>query len=139
MELFRVTFDPLHGGHLDYFEAAKAECDHLICIINNDEQRLVKGGPTLFSQDERMRINGALRCIDEVVLSIDMDTSVSKTLAMIKMQLGYSHVIFFNSGDRGYDNQNYSELLVCKGLGIEIRFLDLPKTNSSSLLKQKLA
>ena len=36
------------------------------------------------NQNERMQIVKALRCVDEVVLSIDTDRTVCKTLEMLK-------------------------------------------------------
>lgn len=35
-------FNPLHGGHLDMIEAAAKMGDHLIVIVNNDKQQLLK-------------------------------------------------------------------------------------------------
>lgn len=37
-------FSPLHGGHLDLIEGAKALGDRLIVIVNNDKQQLIKRG-----------------------------------------------------------------------------------------------
>ena len=36
-------FNPLHKGHIEYFHKAKAEGDYLFIIVNNDQQRLLKG------------------------------------------------------------------------------------------------
>ena len=36
-------FNPLHKGHLDLFEKAKEIGDLLIVIVNNDNQRSLKG------------------------------------------------------------------------------------------------
>ena len=35
-------FNPLHKGHLAYFNYAKALCDELFVIVNSDHQRELK-------------------------------------------------------------------------------------------------
>ena len=40
-------FNPLHIGHIDYFENAKKGFDKLIVIVNNDFQRKLKGSKEL--------------------------------------------------------------------------------------------
>jgi len=36
-------FNPIHKGHLEYFNNAKAMADELFVILNNDYQRTLKG------------------------------------------------------------------------------------------------
>ena len=36
-------FNPIHKGHIEYFNNAKALGDYLIVIVNNDKQRALKG------------------------------------------------------------------------------------------------
>ena len=36
-------FNPIHKGHLEYFNNAKAMADQLFVIVNNDHQRELKG------------------------------------------------------------------------------------------------
>ena len=36
-------FNPIHKGHLEYFNNAKALADELFVIVNNDHQRALKG------------------------------------------------------------------------------------------------
>ena len=36
-------FNPIHKGHLEYFNNAKAMADELFVIVNNDHQRVLKG------------------------------------------------------------------------------------------------
>lgn len=105
-------FNPLHKGHVEYMEKAKALGDKLVVIVNNDRQRALKGSKEFMDEQERMIIVRALRCVDEVVLSIDEDSSVSKTLEMIKPD------IFAKGGDRF--NSEIPEAKVCERLGIEM-------------------
>ena len=87
-------FDPLHVGHLEFLELAKKLGDNLIVIINNNLQAELKKGSTFMDEKDRMEIVAALRCVDEVFLSIDTDKSVCKSLERIKPD------IFANGGDR---------------------------------------
>ena len=36
-------FNPIHKGHIEYFNNAKAQADELFVIVNNDHQRALKG------------------------------------------------------------------------------------------------
>ena len=103
-------FNPLHKGHVEYLEKAKSLGDKLVVILNNDYQRALKGSKEFMSQEERMVILKALRCVDEVVLSIDMDPTVCKSLEMIKPD------IFAKGGDRFASEIPEAE--VCNRLGI---------------------
>ena len=87
-------FDPIHVGHLEFLELAKKLGDNLIVIINNNLQAELKKGSTFMDEKDRMEIVAALRCVDEVFLSIDNDKSVCKSLERIKPD------IFANGGDR---------------------------------------
>ncbi|MGH9858195.1 MAG: adenylyltransferase/cytidyltransferase family protein, partial [Acidobacteriota bacterium] len=73
-------FNPLHGGHLDMIEAAATMGDKLAVIINNDQQQILKKGKVILDEMNRMRLISALRAVDEVVLSVDTDPPVIKTL-----------------------------------------------------------
>ena len=50
-------FNPIHKGHLEYFNNAKALCDELFVIVNNDHQRKLKGSKEFQKEDERMIAN----------------------------------------------------------------------------------
>ena len=105
-------FDPLHVGHLEYFEKAKDLGDKLIVLVNNDKQAINKKGYVFMPCEDRMRIVSALSVVDEVVKVIDEDNSVSKTLAMVKPD------IFAKGGDRYI--YEIPEAEVCKKYGIKI-------------------
>lgn len=105
-------FNPIHKGHIAYLEAARELGDSLIVIVNNDKQVKLKGTVPFMDENERMVIVKALSCVDEVVLSIDEDLSVSQTLISIMP------FIFANGGDVSYDR--IRELDVCDEYGIRI-------------------
>lgn len=114
-------FDPIHVGHLEYFKYAKKLGDYLVVIVNNDHQCSLKKGKAFMAEEDRMAIVGAIKGVDEVVLSIDDDRTVCKTLEMINPD------IFANGGDRS--NKEIPESKVCReyniklvdGLGSKIR------------------
>lgn len=105
-------FNPLHKGHVEYLEKARTLGDKLIVIVNSDHQRALKGSKEFMDQEERMMIVKALRCVDEVVLSIDQDGTVCKTLEMIKPD------VFAKGGDRFAGEIPEGE--VCNRLGIDM-------------------
>ena len=105
-------FDPLHVGHLECLKLARELGDKLIVIINNDLQAKLKKGKSFMSQEDRMKIVGALACVDEVFLSIDNDKTQCESLKYLKPN------IFAKGGDRMTDE--IPEAKVCSDLGIKI-------------------
>ncbi len=124
-------FNPLHKGHLKLLQDAKALGDYLIVIVNNDHQVALKGSKVFMDQYERMAIVQALRCVDHVVLSVDMDRTVCETLAMIRPH------IFAKGGDSTVDN--IPELAVCTEYNIALQLnCGGDKIQSSSWLKNAI-
>ena len=93
-------FNPLHGGHLDYIEAAKELGDHLIVAVNNDKAQMIKKGKIVLDEDNRMRLMRSLRDVDEVVLSVDEDLGQALTLRKIRDMYPDDELICANGGDR---------------------------------------
>ena len=87
-------FDPLHVGHLEYFQLAKQLGDKLYVIVNNDVQAVLKKQTFFMNENDRLEIIKSLSIVDNAILSIDQDKSVSKTLEKIKPD------IFGNGGDQ---------------------------------------
>ena len=105
-------FDPIHVGHLEYLKMAKSLGDKLVVIINSDYQAGLKKGKSFMSEEDRLEIVQALRCVDEVFLSIDKDKSVCKSLEHLKPD------IFANGGDRSLEE--IPETAVMKKYNIEM-------------------
>jgi len=108
-------FDPLHIGHIEYFQLAKnlaGEDGTLTVILNNDEQTLSKKGKVFMIQEERKKLIKSIRFVDEVYISIDTDGSVCKSLQAIMPN------IFANGGDR-YQGE-VPETKTCEELGIKM-------------------
>ena len=57
-------FNPLHKGHIEYFKLSKKIGDFLLVIINNDNQRKLKGSKKFMDQDEREIIISNLSLVD---------------------------------------------------------------------------
>src|SRR5687768_2862190 len=59
------TFDLLHVGHINILERSKGLCDYLVVGVSTDALNLSKKGVApVYSQEERLRIVGALRVVD---------------------------------------------------------------------------
>ena len=100
-------FNPLHVGHLDYMEAAKALADKLIVIVNSDYQVTLKASTPFMREQDRIRIIKSLKAVDKVYLSTDRDGSVLETLKHILVQNqanGRNSFLFCNGGDRSGAN-----------------------------------
>ena len=105
-------FDPLHVGHLENISLAKKLGDHLIVIINNDKQAILKKGDSFMKEEDRMKIISSLKDVDEVVLSVDKDLTVCRTLEKVNPD------IFAKGGDRTVGE--IPESRMCEELGIDI-------------------
>jgi len=130
-------FNPLHMGHIELMERAKKLGDILVVIVNNDEQVRVKGSISFMSEQERMRIIKGLKYPDEVILSVDKDSSVARSLELVcKMYPG--KIFFAKGGDRNISNIPESEKIVCEKFGIEVINNVGEKIQSSSWLLKKI-
>lgn len=112
-------FNPLHKGHIEYFNHAKAAGDELIVIVNSDYQRALKGSKEFQLEDERMFIVSNIKSVDRVFLSIDKDRTVCESIRKVHSELSTRyHLAFANGGDQ--NNQSIPEAPICLELGIEL-------------------
>lgn len=132
-------FNPLHGGHLDMIEAAAKLGDHLIVIVNNDKQQVLKKGKIILDEKNRLRLMRALKGVDQVVLSVDEDPTIIKTLEMVAEQHPGDELIFANGGDRD-SAKEVPEAEVCERYGIEMIFDagGIEKADSSTRINQAM-
>jgi cytidyltransferase-like protein len=105
-------FDPIHVGHLELIEKAKALGDELVVIINNDKQAVLKKGKAFMPENERVKIVNSIKGVDEVFLSIDEGKSACKSLEAVKPD------IFANGGDR--HQGEIPEAEICRNLNIKM-------------------
>jgi D-beta-D-heptose 7-phosphate kinase/D-beta-D-heptose 1-phosphate adenosyltransferase len=129
-------FNPLHKGHLEYFNNAKPLCDELFVIVNNDYQRELKGSKPFQDEEERMLIVSNITAVDKAILSIDQDRTVCQTIAKIAEDYGeYYELGFANGGDQ--NNDTIPERPICKQKGVQLIDGLGDKIQSSSWLLKK--
>ena len=129
-------FNPLHKGHLELFEKAKAAGDELWVIINSDLQRELKGSKEFMLEDERLLIVSAIEIVDKAFISIDKDKTQCATLGDLADRFsGEFELYFANGGDQ--NNDSIPEAPVCKVNGILLLEGLGDKIQSSSWLLKK--
>jgi D-beta-D-heptose 7-phosphate kinase/D-beta-D-heptose 1-phosphate adenosyltransferase len=112
-------FNPIHKGHLEYFNHAKALCDELFVIVNNDHQRALKGSKEFQKEDERMIIVSNIKAVDKAILSIDQDRTVCETIRMIANKYGEDYeMAFANGGDQ--NNDTIPERPICEEMNLAL-------------------
>jgi cytidyltransferase-like protein len=114
-------FNPLHGGHLDMIEGAKNLGDRLIVIVNNDIQQVIKKDKIILPEENRARVLSALRNVDEVIIALDDDPTVIKSLKSIADKYPNDELIFANGGDRDSEKA-IPEGVICRKHNIEMIF-----------------
>ena len=129
-------FNPIHKGHLEYFNNAKALCDELFVIVNNDQQREIKGSKEFQKEDERMIIVSNIKAVDKAILSIDQDRTVCETIRMIANEYGSDYELgFANGGDQ--NNDTIPERPICEEMNVALIDGLGDKIQSSSWLLKK--
>ena len=129
-------FNPIHKGHLEYFQNAKKLADVLFVIVNNDHQRALKQSKEFQLEEERMLIVSSLKPVDKAVLSIDKDRTVCETIASIANEYGQEYdLAFANGGDQ--NNNTIPERPICEKMGITLLDGLGDKIQSSSWLLKK--
>ena len=130
-------FNPIHKGHLEYFNNAKALADKLFVIVNNDFQRALKGSKEFQDENERMIIVSNIKVVDKAILSIDTDRTVCKTIESIAEQFGSEFDLgFANGGDQ--NNDTIPERDICEKNSVALTDGLGDKIQSSSWLLKKL-
>jgi len=129
-------FNPIHKGHLEYFQNAKELADVLFVIVNSDHQRALKQSKEFQLEDERMLIVSSLKPVDKAILSIDKDRTVCETIASIAKDYGQEYdLAFANGGDQ--NNNTIPERPICEKMGIALLDGLGDKIQSSSWLLKK--
>ena len=130
-------FNPIHKGHLEYFNNAKAQADKLFVIVNNDFQRELKGSREFQDENERMIIISNIKATDKAILSIDTDRTVCKTIESIAIDFGSEFDLgFANGGDQ--NNDTIPEKTMCEKMNVALIDGLGDKIQSSSWLLKKL-
>ena len=91
-------FDPIHSGHIAYFERAKDLSNYLVVGLNTNEWLTRKKGQYFLPWIERAEIIRHLDMVDAVVSWEDDDDSACGAIAKC-LEIS-EKVIFCNGGDR---------------------------------------
>ncbi len=129
-------FNPLHKGHLELFEKAKASVNQLWVIVNSDLQRELKGSKEFMDENERLMIVSAIGIVDKALISIDKDKTQCATLSDLADKYSSEYELYFaNGGDQ--NNDSIPEVSVCREKGIGLLEGLGDKIQSSSWLLKK--
>tara|TARA_Y100000385_G_scaffold245967_1_gene264976 strand:+ start:95 stop:871 length:777 start_codon:yes stop_codon:yes gene_type:complete len=137
MKLIVVSggFDPIHSGHIAYFNSAKSYGDKLIVALNSDVWLEKKKGKFFMPFDERKVIVESIKFVDEVIGFEDDDKgSCINALEEIKKSYPNNDIYFANGGDR--DKKNIPEMSV-SGINFLFGIGGNDKKNSSSWILNK--
>jgi cytidyltransferase-like protein len=119
------AFDPIHPGHIAYFEAAAGLGLPVLCNVSPDAYVETKHRP-LLTQAERGAVLGAIRSLDYVHLS---SGSTRDVLAELRPR-------YYAKGADWRDRLPEDEVAVCAEHGIEIVYLDTVLSSSTALLER---
>jgi cytidyltransferase-related domain len=126
-------FDPVHVGHIRYFEQARTLGDKLLVILNDDDWLMRKKGYVFMPLEERIEVLKAIRYIDEIVVREPAeDTSINHMLEKLTVH------IFAKGGDRTLENIPEAEVCTRRGIQMIFGVGGNDKPQSSSWLVQKV-
>lgn len=128
-------FDPIHSGHIAYFDAASQQGNKLIVALNSDNWLINKKGKYFMPFNERKSIIENLKQVD-LVIDFDDDEHGSAINALVKIKEMYpnDHITFANGGDRNQDNIPEMSL---EGIDFKFSVGGDDKKNSSSWILKK--
>ena len=132
-------FDPLHEGHISYFNQAKLLGDILVVGINSDNWLIRKKGKFFQNYHTRSTIIKNLKSVDEIISFNDKDNSAIDAIKKV-LKMYDSNVVFANGGDRTISNipeQNYDYGEDNKRLSFVFGVGGEDKLNSSSWILNK--
>lgn len=118
-------FDPLHDGHVAYFESAAQLGAPVLCNITGDAY-VSRKHPPLLAQDRRARLIDALRAVAYTHVS---DLTTHEVLAALRPR-------FFVKGRDWEGRLPADEVEACAQAGAEIVYLDTVIDSSTRLLQR---
>jgi len=138
MKIVLVTggFDPLHSGHIAYFEAAKKLGDLLIVGVNSDDWLTRKKGRPFMTYEDRAIIIKNLKFVDGIVQFNDGDNSAKDAIRKVRLNYPSDKIIFANGGDRTKSNIPEMDIMD-DNLEFEFGVGGKDKKNSSSWILEE--
>jgi len=119
------SFDPLHDGHVLYFERASELGHPVLCNIAPDSYTLTKHR-ILLPRESRARLIDAIRFISFVLLE---DCSTAAVLDLVRPRVYAKGSDWRERGGIPFD-----ESQVCMKLGIKVVYLETVRNSSTKLL-----
>jgi len=135
-------FNPIHIGHLRMIKAARELAPHLVVIVNNDKQQLIKKGRILMNEDDRQAIVAELRCVDEAFVAVDDDSTVVNSLRKVRERYPDAELLFCNGGDRSHaEDVPSAETHLTEEIGLQMVYGvgGEEKSDSSSRINEELS
>jgi len=140
MKVVIVTggFDPIHSGHISYFNAAALLGDKLVVGINSDAWLTRKKGAPFMPWYERSKVIQSMKVVDFVMEFNDDGNNSLDCIHKCRLMWPDAELIFANGGDRTANNipemgyvDHYNKLSFEFGVG------GAHKANSSSWILQE--
>jgi glycerol-3-phosphate cytidylyltransferase/D-beta-D-heptose 7-phosphate kinase/D-beta-D-heptose 1-phosphate adenosyltransferase len=134
-------FNPLHPGHLDLFEAARARSGYLVVIVNNDVQQVLKKGKVIQPEADRLRIVRSLRVVDDALLAVEQGPGMDGSFDLVRAAYPDTELEFCNGGDRkDLDTLPAEEVAAARRNDIRLRYGigGFEKADSSSRINTEL-
>ncbi|HRD64034.1 MAG TPA: adenylyltransferase/cytidyltransferase family protein [Nocardioides sp.] len=136
-------FNPIHIGHLLMIREARQLAPHVVVIVNNDRQQLLKKGRILMTEDDRLAIVAELRSVDEAFVAVDTDSTVVESLRRVRELHPDAELLFCNGGDRSDsgDPVPTAETLLTDEIGLQMVYGvgGEVKSDSSSRINEELS
>ena len=106
MKIVLVTggFDPLHSGHIKYFEEARKLGDQLIVGLNSDAWLTRKKGRPFMRWDDRLAVVRNIRGVNWTVEFNDSDGTAKDAIRKVRLNYPNDTIVFANGGDRTATN-----------------------------------
>lgn len=125
------VFDLFHVGHLNILEQAKNNCDfHLVGVTTDEEVMRIKGVKPVIPFSERLRIVGALTCVDQVIPESNVDK--------LKSWENHNFDVIFKGDDwKGTEKWNKLEEEFSK-INVQVKYFPYTQGTSSTHLKNVL-
>ena len=129
------VFDLLHVGHLNLLESCKAMCDVLIVGVCDDQYvRDIKNKEPVISENDRVRMLNALKCVDRAEL-VDFVVTDNKMLAQDRFKFD---VLFSGDDWKGSERYKRTEEEFAE-IGVKIEYLPYTVGVSTTNIKEKIS
>ncbi len=127
-------FDPIHKGHVKYFEEAKKLGDILLVGVNSDDWLVRKKGKPFMDFEDRVAIVNSLKPVAMAFGFDDSDGSARDAIYKARDYFPMATIVFANGGDR--TAKNIPEMDV-PGVSFVFGVGGEDKANSSSWILQR--